>query len=201
MCFLLLILSLLGPMTSADASDDFGHAHNRPPGPTDWQSHWREGGYDAVTSLYVLFQLHQTPIGYDELVSESRLVGNCSFGTLLAIATERGADAVLRKCTANELDRISLPAIIHVDVERDSSKGEFVVLINRTRNSWMTVNGGTGTLGELKSSDLLRQWSGYVMSIRRPQVSWPVIVTAMVTGGFLGRVFGSRILQRPTHKQ
>lgn len=201
MRFLLLILSLLGPMTSAYALDDFGHAHNRAPSSIDWQSHWREGGYDAVTSLYVLFQLHHTPIGYDELVSESRLVGNCSFGTLLAIARERGANVVLRKCTANELDRISLPAIIHIDAERDSSKGEFVTLINRTRNSWTTVNGGTGTLGELNSSDLLRQWSGYVMSIRRPQVSWPVIVTAIVTGGLLGRVFGRRFLRRPTQKQ
>ncbi len=162
-----------------------------------WCSTWRQGGFDAVTSLYIFFRIEGIPVQYQDLATDNRLRRRCSFANVLSVARELGANVSLRKCTITELQRMPLPLLLHLDSDRDSSGGEFVVLINRSGESWISVRGSSGTIHTLKHDELFRHWSGYVMNTNRHTSIW-YILAAVFSGWPLGIVFG-RAIRSFTH--
>ena len=150
-----------------------------------WREHWREGGFDAITSLYVFYQQLGIPIAYENLAENIHLIDRPTFADVVQNAKENGAEVSLIKCTLADLGRIPLPAIIHLDSERESSVGEFVVLIAKTGDKWTTVNGSQGAFGTISQDTLLRQWSGLVL-FARANTEWSQICRLGVLGLLCG---------------
>lgn len=99
---------------------------------------------------------------------------------------------------AGQLDSIPLPAIAHTEPEGNGS-GHFIVLLSIGTDEIEYIDGTTVAIHRERTSDFLRQWTGYLIRIRDPaglpNLALAGFAACMIATTLILLIFGPRMLR------
>lgn len=160
--------------SEADASPSYsGYSNER----------WRDAEHGGANALYVLLRLYGYSGSYEEALSrlpEERLPSTLE--EMLSFSTQLGYAVRARQLVPSDLNKVTLPIIIHLDGE-STTRGAYVLLLRLFEKDVEFMNGPSATIGYMKYEDLLRKWSGVALI---PAASKPNCIKEAVGGVVAG---------------
>ena len=124
---------------------------------------WRDPNHGGINSIYILAGMSGADIAYADALAA--LPGDHLPSTLdemLAASDVLGIPCSARMLTADELSKIDLPVILHLD-GLESGSGAYIVATRRFPTDLEYVNGPSATIHYLRYEDLMRKWSGVAL--------------------------------------
>jgi len=132
---------------------------------------WRVANRCGINSAYVFLKLLGRSVSYEEVEQALpvRKSGQ-SVTEMKGFLRSKGIPAEAVKVTPEKLRECPLPAIALLEADRDQG-GHFVVILEvRPDTLWM-VDGTSGAVDYMPSTDFFKQWHGYLL-INASRPTW-----------------------------
>jgi hypothetical protein len=127
---------------------------------------WRTPSHDGVNCSYVMLRMFGLETAYGDLMAEfSPAERATSLALLQQVCGEHGLPLIALKQTPYELNRESLPVVVHISSHL-SAGGALHIIVARDAEGFVMMNGATASVFSMDTDEFRRTWSGYVL---RPQ--------------------------------
>lgn len=123
---------------------------------------WRSAQNGGINALYCLLRFRGVPCEYAQLARENRRSAVDSAGGLVRLASAQGVLLRASSLSLDELARLSLPVIVHMDGQTPAA-GAFLLVFGFSNDVIYYVNGPTASVHALGRDDFRRVWSGVAL--------------------------------------
>ncbi|MCR9246897.1 MAG: cysteine peptidase family C39 domain-containing protein [bacterium] len=130
--------------------------------------YWRTARNAGANALFLMLRGAGHDVDYERVARAVEVPeGGATMATVAAAANELGFPVRVGAASPEELPRLALPVILHLDpVAKDRLDGGRVVTvaaINETAGTATVIDGVTGIPAEITLEDLMQVWSGAVI--------------------------------------
>jgi hypothetical protein len=155
---------------------------------------WRVTRNCGINCLYLYLKLNGIQADYDDLL---RTIPIEARGTRLVdlrkAAAARGAEVALMQSTPDELSKLPMPLIAHME-RPEGEGGHFVLILAVHATNVEVIDGSTAVRQWIKVDEFRRRWSGYLLGPRTDSNARGIALASMI--GF-GCVLGYVAVSHP----
>jgi hypothetical protein len=124
---------------------------------------WRIGRQCGRNVIYMLLKLQGVKPAYSDV--ESRIPIRESGSRLTEMrdcARSLGLGCKIVRASPDVWESLRLPAIAHTE-ERGQDTGHYVLVVKKTPDAIVSIDGTTGNLSELSTAEFNELWTGYLL--------------------------------------